>query len=374
MQLLEHRLADPEILEDRGDPYLRGWYPGFGEMWIFERLPRTLQEYLAQASQEYPPFVEGYLVPTLGEPDPCERILSDLNCALAAADLESEGLGDYEELLDESAGLGDLGNLGKSFLKKVAKTIRSVHKKIAKAIVPKPIRKFEEKAHKAITKVERKVEKAGSKILTKYGNVLITAAGAILAPFTGGASLAAAALLTGANTAYQKKRAADRAKKLAKADAAKLTQEAAQAQAQVDAQVDHFYNDNQAWFEQRGITPATWAGMTSQQKIDAINAGATGGSGGAAPGSWGAPSGGGGGGSAFPGGGWGSDGAGPSGAPGSGPKASQAGLLDGDGGMLLPALALAAFAVMSGRSGGKGGRRRSRARRNPSRRPRRRRW
>lgn len=248
---------------------LSGWYPGYGEVETIRRMCPLAQDFLRDAISENPDFMYDYVLPTLqGFPDPEEKILSDLSDALVGYELYESGLGDLD---------GNLGALGKGFLKKVAKTIRKVHKKIEKAIVPKPIRKIEEKVHKAVTKVGKKAEKAIAKAWQKYGNIFITAVGAVLSPFTGGASLAAAALITAANTVYQKKRAAAKAKKAATANASALAAEAASAEAQTTAQVDAFYAQNQKWFiDNLGVTPDKWAQLTLQQKIHLINAGAQG--------------------------------------------------------------------------------------------------
>ncbi len=401
MNMLTNSCTEQDFLDQVAEcPYLQGWYPGFGEQWIIDRMPAPLQEFLADAVDEYPPFLEGYLLPTLGEIEPHAQIISDLNGALDAFELEGQGLGLYEEMLDEDLGLSGMGNLGKSFFKKIKASVKKIAhkviapvKKVIEKITPKPILKIMKKGAAAITRVNKavartqeKIEHVGGKVLDKYGNVIIGVVGAVLAPFTGGASLAAAAALTAAHQMYQKKRAADKAKQMAGKDAAQLTQQADQAQAQVTQQVDQFYHDNQAWFEQRGITPAQWAGMTTDQKIAAINSGTTGPGAGPAPGGATGPSqmpsmgpgasqpsggGGGGGGSdwGLPGPGGSSSG---SGAQQGGPGTAQASMFGG-GDMLLPALAIGAVVLLSG--GGKGkGKRSSRPRRNPRRRQARRRW
>lgn len=348
-------------------PYLKDWYPGLGEVSVLRSFPRPIFQFVQDAAEEDPNFLEEYLVPLLGEPDALDRITCDLSDAIM--DLEN-------------GGLGELGFLGKSLLKRAASAVKRVHKAVAQKIMPK-----------AVLKVEEKINKVAKNVGKKYGSTLISAAGAILAPFTGGASLAAAAVLVAANNAYQKKRQADAAKKMSAANAAQLQAEAAAANAATERQVNDFYSQNQAWFEQYGITPAKWARMTLQQKIDTINAGANGTlkpnappppampgggfdapspSGAGSPGMPSYPSGGGGGGGdsgLFPGG------TGPSGAtspyqpggPSGQPQAAQAGMLDGGGGMLLPMLAVGAAVMLS--SGKKGGG--SRRKRNPSRR---RRW
>lgn len=347
-------------------PYLRGWYPGFGEVSVLGSFPRPVLEFIRDAAQEDPEFVGEYLVPLLDRPDALGEICEDLTDAVY--DLECE-----------MSGLGEFGNLGKSAFKRLSKAVKKVHAAVEKKIMPK-----------AVLKVEKKVSDVGKKVAQKYGSTIISAAGLILAPFTGGMSIAAASALAAANTAYQKKRLADKAKQASSRDAAQLQQEAVAADAVTQRQVDDFYNQNQSWFAQYGITPGRWAAMTLQQKIDTINAGANGtlkpgepppmsappaqapsmmpipSGGGYTPSGGGyAPSGGGGGGGDV----WGGQGIGPSGAtssyqPGGGARQPvQAGMFD-SGGMLLPALAIGAAIMLLGKKKGGG----SRRRRNPPRR------
>jgi hypothetical protein len=76
-----------------------------------------------------------------------------------------------------ATGLGELGGFWKK--------IKNIHKKITKKII---------KVIKAPIKLHQKVQKAVLK--SKFGRTFVTAAGAVFAPFTGGASLAAAQALT----------------------------------------------------------------------------------------------------------------------------------------------------------------------------------
>ena len=142
--------------------------------------------------------------------------------------------------------------------------------------------------------------------------------------------------------------------------------------------MDQFFQQNQAWFAQHGITPEQWASMTFDQKVAAINAGAAGG--GSAPaaqpvtqpyqGSGSAPAGGGGGGGGSYGGGGGGGDAGGVGsyggaAPGK-PTVATAGMFDSS---MLPLLAGGAvLALIFGKPVKGGGRR---TKRNPGRRHRR---
>lgn len=223
-----------------------GGFHGLGsvEMDELNRLPPKLVEYLADEAQD-PAFVRDYLIDALHSGNPHAKIVNDIAKAAYAYSSGDPGMGD----------------LGKSFFKKIAKVVRKVHK----AITPKFMQKIEGKIHA----VERKVWK-------KYGNVLISVAGAVLAPFTGGASMVAAAIILAGKGLYEKRKAAIEAKKAAKADAAQIDAAASAAEAQVAADVDKFYNDNQAWFLQYDMTPVKWRQLTLQQKLDFINAGVAG--------------------------------------------------------------------------------------------------
>ncbi len=364
--------------------YLKDWYPGYGEVETIRRMCPLAQDFLRDAVQEDPDFLQNYVLPTLqGYEDPEEKILSDLSDAVMAYELAEDGLGDLD---------GNLGNLGKSFFKKVGKAIKKVAKtvaKVTKKIALAPIKATErvakftvreaKKEIKATEKIGKKVGKVASNVWQKYGNIILTVAGAVLAPFTAGASLAAAALLTAGNTLYAKKRAAARAKQANDRNASAVAADAAAAEADTLRQVDAFYAQNQQWFiTNLGVTPDKWAQLTLQQKIDLINAGAMGrppagtpvsdpsgagqpssGGGYSAPGGGYSPSGdgGGAGGSYMPGGGGG-------GQPGGPGQVQEAGML---GGAALPIIAAGvALAFVFGKPV-KGGR----TRRNPGRRRRR---
>lgn len=264
---------------------LAGWYPGLGEVEAIRRMSPAVREFVADAAAEYDGFIGDYLLDVLDQyVCPNDKIIHDLGLAIYHLQCQDLRLAGYD---DDAIGVGELGGVLKKIkkaVKKVAKKVIEPVKKVAEKITPKPILNLQKKVASAVTSVHKKAEKVAEKVEhaagqigKKYGNVIITAAGAVLAPFTAGASLAAAAALTAANTAYQKKRAAAQAKKLAKADAAQLQQDADAANAETIRQVDDFYRSNTQWFiDNMGITPDKWASMTLEQKIAAINKGATG--------------------------------------------------------------------------------------------------
>jgi hypothetical protein len=228
----------------------RGWYPGIGEVHIIESYPLAVKRFLAEASNEDPQFLPDYLIPVLGEPNPSERLLSDMVDAIESCEREMSGL----------AGIGDLGK--SSFFKKIGKALG--------------VKKLEQAAHFLKREVKKEV-KLTEKIARKYGPIILTVVGAILAPFTGGASMAAATLLIAAQKMYQAKKAAEKAKKENNRQAGAMAADAALQEAQTTQQVDAFYAQNQQWFvDQLGVTPDKWAQLTLAQKIDLINNGASG--------------------------------------------------------------------------------------------------
>jgi hypothetical protein len=234
MELFQDLMEDPSTAVRRMSPFVRS--------------------FLADAIEEYPPFLDEYVIPTLCGPDPEGVILGDLHDAIICDGFESAGLGEYS---------GNLGYLGKSFFKKIGKTL----KKVATA----PI-KLTQKSIKATEKVAKRVGTEVKKIAKKDGDLLIEAAGAIAAPFTFGISSAVASGIVAADVARKKRIAANKAKREAKQQAAQVDQAAAQANAQTGGQLDNFYNQNQGWFQQHGISQSQWSSMTNDQKIAAINA------------------------------------------------------------------------------------------------------
>ncbi len=110
----------------------------------------------------------------------------------------------------------------------------------------------------------------------QFGNILITLFGAVLAPFTGGASVLAATLVVGANQVRVAAVNAASASRTNSRAAAAQQAEAARQAAELEQKVNAFYRNNQAWFEQHGVTPDAWAKLTLDQKVELIRAGAAG--------------------------------------------------------------------------------------------------
>ena len=244
------------------DP-LSWWYPGFGEVEIVNRLHPEIRRFFADAVADDRTFLDEYLIPALSSIDPEAQILEDLSYVLADLEMEEAGLG----------GLGDLGKLKiKKKLKKAVKKVGTTIKKVAKSSAGQAI------AAPFTMGLSVKGVREGIKtgMASKYAAPVIGVVGAVAAPFTGGASLAAASAILAANQMRQAKKAAEAAKKMAKADAASQAAEAQQAEDQTSSQVDQFYAQNQAWFVARGVDQARWNSMTLDQKVATIDAAAKG--------------------------------------------------------------------------------------------------
>lgn len=161
-----------------------------------------------------------------------------------------------------SAGMGDL--LGKSFFKKLVKVVKKVTIDIPKKIASKvasidPLYKLAKPTLKKVMNVVR-----------KNLPIILTVAGAVLAPFTGGASLAVAAVLTVARQLYVAKIEAHKAVVAGKAEAGAMQAQVDQQTAQVMQQADQVYADNQEIFMAAGYDQAAWNALTLDQKIDII--------------------------------------------------------------------------------------------------------
>ena len=227
-----------------------GDYIGRFESEQFARLSKPVQQAIALEAED-PAFVTGYLIPVLRSPNPEAKILSDIAHEVHMADMYG------------------MGYLGKSFWKKVVKAVKkvtiSLPKKVFKWTTPKVVQKFVKKAGKPIMKVWH-----------KFGPIIISVIGGVLAPFTFGMSAVAAAIIVAAKQMHDAKVTAAYALKAAKAGAGQQQAAADAAEAQVSAQVEQFFQQNQAWFTSIDITPASWAQLNLDQKIAIINAGATG--------------------------------------------------------------------------------------------------
>src|ERR1700687_4700991 len=229
-----------------------GGYMGKLEVDTFSRLSKPVQHAIAMEAQA-PAFVTGYLLPVLRGPNPEARILSDIAHEVHMADMYG------------------MGYLGRSFWKKVVQAVKKVTRDI-------PVKVIKWTTPKVVQKLAKKVGKPVMKVWHKYGAIILSVVGGILAfvPFIGPVLAIAMTVLAAAQKMYEAKKAAEHAFRTAKVDAGHQQAAADVAQGQVQAQVDTFYNTNQPWFLGHDITPASWAQLTLDQKIAIINAGVTG--------------------------------------------------------------------------------------------------
>ena len=82
---------------------LAGWYPGPGEIQKIRRMSPIVREFISDASEEDPDFIEDYLLGVLDQENSEGILIGDMTDAVLAYEYAVAGLGDYE---------GNLGNLG----------------------------------------------------------------------------------------------------------------------------------------------------------------------------------------------------------------------------------------------------------------------
>lgn len=229
----------------------------------------------------------------LGSSDPereiAKQVAIEIERAVSAIHtVRAAGLGDHEydemELVDAGFG-GFFKKVGKA-IKKVAKKVVEVHKKVIDKTIKPAIKATVKVAKKSveITKntvkkvieVQKKVIKKIGKAIKPYIPVIIGIAGAILAPFTGGASLAVAAALNAGYAIAMKAKQAREAKKMNKAAAAQMQAEVNAQSADLNRQLDELFTQNQGIFAAAGISQSAWNGMSLEERlavVERINSG-----------------------------------------------------------------------------------------------------
>ena len=242
---------------------MRVWIPpeaglGAKEIYNLKRLSRPSLEIIADELTEP------------GSHEAVRWILQQRDPERALAKVIADSISFTVETLraNPNAGMGDL--LGKSFFKKLHKIVKKVTVSIPKKIASKVANK--NPIYKKLKPTLKKV----ANVVRKNLPIILTVAGAVLAPFTGGASLAVAAALTTARQLYVAKKAADDAKKAGKAEAAAMQAQVSQQEAEVMQQADQVYADNQDIFLAAGYDQARWNSLTLDQKIEVITAASNG--------------------------------------------------------------------------------------------------
>jgi hypothetical protein len=210
-----------------------------------------------------------------------ERAVADevsRTVALAVAAITpAVGLGDWDYDGSELADVG-FGNffkrIGKA-IKRTAKKVVSIQKKIFVKPLVKAV-KITEKTAKRVEKFQGRAIKKVGKAIKPFIPIIITVAGAVLSPFTGGASLAVAAALNAGYTIAMKAKQARAAKKANRKEAAAMQAEVKAASADLNKQLDDLFAQNQGVFAAAGISQAQWSAMSTDQKlavVERINSG-----------------------------------------------------------------------------------------------------
>lgn len=218
------------------------------------------------------------------------QVSEEIERAVVALEtVRAVGLGDHE--YDDMELLPDVGfgnffkKIGKA-IKKVAKKVVAVHKAVFNKTI-RPIVKATVKVAKRsveITKATvKKVVAFQKKVIKKIGKaikpfipIIITVIGAVLAPFTGGASLAAAAVLNAAYSIAMKAKQARAAKAANRKEAAAMQADVAAQTGDLNRQLDDLFAQNQGVFAAAGISQAAWSAMSVDQKlavVERINSG-----------------------------------------------------------------------------------------------------
>jgi hypothetical protein len=230
--------------------------PGAGlgapEITALRRLSRNSLEIIAQELTEP------------GSHEAIKWILKQRNPEAALAQTIAENVRYATDfyIKNPGAGMGDL--LGKSFFKKLVKVVKKVTISIPKKIASKVA------SIDPLYKIAKPTLKKVMNVVRKNLPIILTVAGAVLAPFTAGASLAIASVLTVARQLYVNKIEAHKAVVAGKAEAGAMQAQVDQQTATVMQQADQVYADNQEIFMAAGYDQATWNALTLDQKIDII--------------------------------------------------------------------------------------------------------
>ena len=205
------------------------YYPGLGET-----------EHRALAA--LPPRLARIVADELDDPENRREFARMLRSKDPAGDLArefSKEMAEASRMRLLPGGLGDIDDagMGKFKFKKAFKKVVAIHKKVFK------------------------------KVILPY---VLPVAGAILAPFTGGASLAAVAAIQAGAKAYYARKAAIDAKKSAKKEAAAYAAEATAAEAEASKQLDATYQQYHDVFLKAGMTDAVWNTLAYTQKVDVV--------------------------------------------------------------------------------------------------------
>lgn len=120
-------------------------------------------------------------------------------------------------------------------------------------------------------KLNKKVWRKSKPWVKKLAPIILPIAGAILAPFTGGASLVAAALAVQGMKMYEQRKAAKAAYKLDKREAIAIEAEEKKYSADLEKQANKLHAENVATFTQSGYPKAKWVKFSLDEKLAVID-------------------------------------------------------------------------------------------------------
>lgn len=207
--------------------------------------------------------------------NPVARLHHEIQSATREALIESgvrpAGMSDYYNPYID-AGMGSLKKKLKKIVKKVVAPVKKIHDKIADKILPQKLSNLMSRTREKISNAHSRLAAKNKKVFLRYGQIVLPIVGAVLAPFTGGASLAAAAVLVTGIQVYKQKEAAEAAKRAGKAEANAMAAAVAQQEAELHTQADNLYNQYQGTFLAFGLTPDKWQALTITQKLEIIDA------------------------------------------------------------------------------------------------------
>lgn len=242
-------------------PFPRYYGLGEAETKTLRRLPPRLASIVAN-ELDNPDSVKE-IAKLLREPNPAQALARELSRTLIEAMREDPDDADYyfDEVLEENpvftreefeqARQRGLGNPG------FFDSIKRVAKKAGKPF-------------KKVYEWKKKIRKKFKKVIKPFIPIIVGIAGAVLAPFTGGASLAAAAAINAGIKYYDQRKAAKAAVKAQKKEAGAMQAEANRMEKEVEAKADKVYEEEKAHFLRAGITQGKWDAMSVDEKITII--------------------------------------------------------------------------------------------------------
>jgi len=224
------------------------------------------------------PSTRAEMVEVLRSQDPVGAVRRGISMAVSDGLREGQveaqtGMAIYDD------GMGGLFKKIKKAVKKTVKKVVAPIKKIHAKITPKFAENLRKKVsgsmkdiHEKHKDLAKKIRRQGKRVFVKYGHVILPVAGIILAPFTGGLSIAAAGVAGAGLDVYKKKKAYDEAVRQGKKDTAVLAAEVAAEEAAVNAEADAIYNAYPIPFQSIGLSPDKWAALSVERKVEIINA------------------------------------------------------------------------------------------------------